>query len=300
MQLGRHRPRRSARPSPSAATARGKVGVLVEHDRRRDVADRRADDHLQPGDVVDRQRQQPLPGPPSRRRVAVAEARSAARESSTSLGWPVVPEVRTISGAVVGVEPGSQRARSTSRGRPPTGRRLADAFGTRPPYGWRRSARLSPPWLLHLNGSKGRVRARSPPPSHPSSPAPASRSTPSPRSGGRPASPSSSRSPSRSASTTPTTTPTASAAPTTTASARCAWSAPGLRARRQVKPAAFACFGSRRRRRAGAGRDDRLVAAGGRRGGAWWPPGSTPAARRRTAIAASARSASSSSSGWSP
>src|SRR5665811_63512 len=52
------------------------------------------------------------PCPPSRSCVALAEATSAARDNTTSLGWPLLPVVRTINGSASWF--GSSHAQSTA------------------------------------------------------------------------------------------------------------------------------------------------------------------------------------------
>ena len=181
-------------------------------------------DHLQPGDVRRRQRQQP----PAR----AAEPARASRATDASTASP--GQQHPLRG------PGRARTsrRPAARGRRPRPtpqqpersrpRCSTHALGC----GCSRAvaatpARIARSWQPPRSGSPARARAPCPPPSPPCSPAPASRRTSTARCGGRRCSRWSSRWRCRSASTTPTTTPTASAAPTPTGSARCGWSGSG-------------------------------------------------------------------------
>ncbi len=76
------------------------------------------------------------PGPPSRVCVASAEARIAARESSTRFGAPVDPEVSTTSGAGSSAASHSRSSARISAAVPSTGWRLltgTDAYACENP-----------------------------------------------------------------------------------------------------------------------------------------------------------------------
>ena len=70
------------------------------------------------------------PGPPSRDWVARADASTASCESTTSLGSPVLPDVRTTIGSPPKRTHGSSSS-CTSRVEPVTGRRDAVMSGSR-------------------------------------------------------------------------------------------------------------------------------------------------------------------------
>ena len=65
-----------------------------------------------------------LPGPPSRSWVASAEARIAARESTTRFGRPVEPEVEITNGSGSSAASHSRSSPRISSAVPLTGRRL--------------------------------------------------------------------------------------------------------------------------------------------------------------------------------